>query len=672
MAEADVGSRASFWLRLAATAGMSLVPLLLLRIPLPGVLLGRELLDAETQRNTSLFVLGVAPIASAYVAVELFALLVPKLRQLRSDYPRGRSLLTRATMVLSLVIAGCQAFFIGMALERVQGEEWLVRVDHGFVVGSLVATTALCLFLVRLIDHLGLTSGVLILSLVGQLPGSLNALPSPDPGTRPYRLPLACLLYGLPPLLTWAALRSAGSPNKARYHIPLSSLQPLTASVALLALPRAVSELTGHADPGLSVWLFICNHPLSLLLATAVALSVGLAYLFQRPGKHWYKALAWTLAFVTALLLIDQISAANDWPRLAVQLALFTSLTLDVAGALKLHHRYPDLVCVNEERRPFVMAQLLAAARRDDVVLHATGQAPTTLLRIFGPYACVRFWCKPRDAERARASIAASYANPQTAANPRNGFGSAQAVLAAGASAVVLIASVSYEGGMLLALGNRMPRPRARIEASWIDDQQQSLAVLRDRKLPAGLSLRYDHVGGYEERRKHLLLWLKPGADENFEIALARVEPTLQTLALPAGTRLAWQHDSTAFAIPVSDDESDDLRAQNDVYASYVVRHATLFTTTDVMSVERVVDSEGTSLALLRLSPDAARQLALETRKHLGQRLAISINGRVHSAPVVKSELTAGIIQIRQGALPTAEDSRNYAEALVDELAGVN
>ena len=77
------------------------------------------------------------------------------------------------------------------------------------------------------------------------------------------------------------------------------------------------------------------------------------------------------------------------------------------------------------------------------------------------------------------------------------------------------------------------------------------------------------------------------------------------------------------------------------------------------------------TLLAQRLAPDAAQRLASETTKYPGRRLAISVDGMVRVAPVVNSPLTNGVIQIGQGALPTAEDSRSNADELVRDLSGV-
>jgi hypothetical protein len=78
---------------------------------------------------------------------------------------------------------------------------------------------------------------------------------------------------------------------------------------------------------------------------------------------------------------------------------------MDGLQAFELHAKLPGLVCVWEERRPYAVPALVAAARRAGLSLHSSGMAQTAMVRVFGPYAAISLWAAPAEAEAARALL---------------------------------------------------------------------------------------------------------------------------------------------------------------------------------------------------------------------------------------------------------------------------
>jgi hypothetical protein len=81
---------------------------------------------------------------------------------------------------------------------------------------------------------------------------------------------------------------------------------------------------------------------------------------------------------------------------------MLTALMLDGVQAFKLHLTLPGLVCVWEERRPYAVPGLVAAAEHAGISLRASGLAQTSILRLFGSFAAIGLWCKPAHAAAAR------------------------------------------------------------------------------------------------------------------------------------------------------------------------------------------------------------------------------------------------------------------------------
>ena len=94
------------WRRLATTVALALLPVVGERIRLPSLDGDSAFLrQAPSTATTSVFALGVTPFLSAYLAVEVAALLVPRWRKLRHENPEGRRLLTDLTVQDNLRVA---------------------------------------------------------------------------------------------------------------------------------------------------------------------------------------------------------------------------------------------------------------------------------------------------------------------------------------------------------------------------------------------------------------------------------------------------------------------------------------------------------------------------------------------------------------------------------------
>src|SRR6185436_12919065 len=92
------------------TVGLLCVLPLGRRILAPGVD-AYEVAEQEVPAGlVSVFALGVMPMISAYIAVEVLALTRPKWRALRHAWPDGRAKLERAASTLAILLAAFQAF----------------------------------------------------------------------------------------------------------------------------------------------------------------------------------------------------------------------------------------------------------------------------------------------------------------------------------------------------------------------------------------------------------------------------------------------------------------------------------------------------------------------------------------------------------------------------------
>jgi len=708
------------WRRLATTIALALVPLVGERIPLPGLDRDSALFSHDKSVATSLFALGVAPLLSGYLAVELAALLVPRWRKLRHDNP-GRRKLQRAALVLALVLAAFQAFGVAMMLSSPELVGAGVEVSRPLVLVSLIGATAVLALAARQIDTLGLVSGVVLLYIASEgsrLPGYFEKVELPS---EPSRLVMVIALYALPPFAAWATLR--GSLESAKHEplwlsAPLSSLQPVTSVPALLALPASLSAFQLPLADDVAKWLG-GSHGFELVLGFGVLATLLLALLLQRPKvvlgllrqlgrgnqaapiepgqlRHAFAKALWpTVLLVMTALIADQLAWANGLPALASRSTLLVALLLDGFDALRLHRALPGLVCVAEERRPYAVPELAKAAERAGLTLRATGFGQASLLRVFGPYAAIGLWTHADDAPKVRALLREQLESPRPEVAPSEvdeeermkpsratddsagslspgpwGNGAYGWLQAAAFLMVAALAIASYTPGSgLLALATRLDTVQAELEVVAVNDEHDPLAPIDDAALPAGVAkfseLIRDPNG---QRRSVVYARLVLQGTESLDQALQRLRPWLDTLTLPKNARLAWQPQplEPEGNVPPYDPAHDPEPAP-EAFRSYLVQGAPIFSTPDVGSVELTTSTDGFASTTLRLTRPAADRLRRATHHSDGRRLAIIVDQMVVSAPVVRGEITNGILQISPGGLEPDETSQR-ARALLRKL----
>src|SRR5436305_1553040 len=115
------------------------------RLPLPGIDV-EAMLSLQTGRNLwSVLSLGLTPLITGFILVELFSLLIPPGRRLRRLGVAGRARLNRAALITSLLVAGVQAAGISIWMERMSspyGAPIVGAPGLGFLLLTIVTLTA--------------------------------------------------------------------------------------------------------------------------------------------------------------------------------------------------------------------------------------------------------------------------------------------------------------------------------------------------------------------------------------------------------------------------------------------------------------------------------------------------------------------------------------------------
>jgi preprotein translocase subunit SecY len=148
------------------------------RIPLPGVDMNATLefshaaRSPETAKNVSIMALGLTPLITGFLLVELFALMTSPGRRLRKDGTAGRAKLNRAALMISLLVSAIQAVGISMFLTSVTtpgGAPLVTAPGWGFrllAIATLTAVTAAVFILGNILSGYGIGNGFALLLVV--------------------------------------------------------------------------------------------------------------------------------------------------------------------------------------------------------------------------------------------------------------------------------------------------------------------------------------------------------------------------------------------------------------------------------------------------------------------------------------------------------------------------
>jgi preprotein translocase subunit SecY len=250
--------------RIAITLAMPAALLVLRFIPLPladgaerlpGSMLGLFNLNLGFP-TLHLGMLGVQPILTAMLLVELAALAWPAWRHLRVGGPADRARLGRATRILALLLAAMQAWGIVAFVGSLRGPSLfdpgpppgLARVA---MMAALIAPMYGLWGLVKWIDRRGVMGGFPALVVSGALSGALGSLVTPLLVGGGGRVLLGLVGVGIAGVAAAAAFRPRpAAEGERRLREPVCSAVPITAAASLLMLPATIAMWLPASVPG--------------------------------------------------------------------------------------------------------------------------------------------------------------------------------------------------------------------------------------------------------------------------------------------------------------------------------------------------------------------------------------------------------------------------------------
>lgn len=683
----------------------------------------------ETAANLSVFALGVMAFVEAYFIVELLAMAVPRWRRLRHGNPEGRAKLERAARAFGLVLVAFQAFGLAQSLSALSSSSLagdlstpgLGPISVPIVTATLVGGACIALLVADLVTRQGIVNGLLLLPVIDLVlvmvddARSAHARAAITGLWEPRHTLIAVGVSALVLFAGWAAVRGthdvrAVDPGRepTAYRdarslvvrpivpVPSSTIAPATIAASILMLPATLANLKLPTQ-GIANVLERGDATFTILYVGLIAaLAVGLTRILHRPGEAedlarrlgtsidrasvvaaQNRALVPTLLFFAIVLVAGRASThlpARSVALTSVHGAVIAALALDVVRALRLP---AGLVAVWQERRAVAVPVVRAVLEAQGIETHVSGAATHALLQAFAPYAPVTVHVATAHAERATKILRHLLLGEEAPARETDERGPPRAAPAwSPKKRLVAFAAALLAGCALIGIGSMKRaappgdgRPPPKLELVAVADEEDVVAQVPDAQVPEGIEIRYENVpagtdayGGRQTTRMHYVsVPLRDG--ETIEGAIARGEALAKQILLAPRRRLAWE--------PTSEFDPETNKETISGVRSYVVEDESWISNRDVVAAEPSVSTTNAApdvYIAIELTPEAGERFRKLTAARVNRRIAILLDGRVNSAPVVRQEIGGGRMSLTMGA-GDYEQKVKEAQALARALS---
>jgi preprotein translocase subunit SecY len=672
--------------------------------------MGEQSLLGFATANVGVFAIGVMPFVQAYAVVELVALAVPAMRRLRHGNPEGRAKLDRASRALGLLLAAFQAFGIAVQLRALSSSDFVMTaslppISVPVVTATLVGGACLSMLVADLVTRQGIVNGLLLLPCVsfvlatidGARDGVTRAMTAGTWEPRHWVILVGTAALAL--LAGWAATRGvhdvrandAPAEERTAYRdaralvvtpwvpVPSSSIAPYTIAASILMLPATLMSFNLPLK-GIVATLERGDLPFTIsYVAVMAALVFAFTRLLHRPAEAedlarrlgtqvdrsailaaQNRALVPSLMFFAVLILTTHAAGRVKFLHLSVALLpLASALAIDAARSIRLPSGF---VGVWQERRAAAVPVVRAVLEARGIDTRVTGAATNALFQAFAPYAAVTLHVPSADAERATkilrhlllgedAPEPAPGAPAEDRANRerRAGWTVRTRAIALG---VMLIAGLGLYGLTFKTAPPPPLRTPAKLEVVPVADTTEVFGQVPDDRVPAGIELRRENVStGLDERgarvssqRTFASVTLEQG--ETLDHAIARGDAWVaSTIVLPPRMRVAWE--------PVYDWNEESGTQTLTGARTYVLEGDSWLSNRDVVDAEASIDQRSGMpevYVAITLAEQGGERFRVLTAERINQRIAILLDGRVNSAPVVRTEIGGGRISITMGA----------------------
>ena len=349
----------------------------------------------------SVVALGLRPLISAFVLVELFALAVPRLRPLRHA-PEGRRRLAYVVAATAILLATIQAYFVARYLEALDyaGSEIVALHMRGMITITLVGGTMFLVWLVSVINRRGIGNGYAVLLVAGWLM-------SPNWKGLGEHPPLAFVLAAVAiavvvitvVLLTRVRVGGTPIPLPSSGLVPLSEIGGGAVFIKQLlvlgfAMPMGVAKLIHFMESTIVA-------PIVILVLTTVLWS----WLFTRPAlvrdrlvragyaapdpRTWVSATALSACGLT-VIFVAMFVTRHYVPELGsladpFVVAFAAATLLDLVDEARARTQQP-LVAVWPLHDPMLATVVRDQLTAAEIPHHLQAARLRSMLWVFGPY----------------------------------------------------------------------------------------------------------------------------------------------------------------------------------------------------------------------------------------------------------------------------------------------
>ena len=277
------------WRRLTVTVAAVAIVYAASYVALPGM---EELAPFMSENgwghgSGSVFMLGLMPFLSAFLLVEIVALLVPRWRPLRLSGPIARARLMRATVILGVLLAVLQSRFVASWLAQAMAARALIALpiaapSTGVLALTMAAGVLVLWILAGLVTRHGLGNGISVILFAGVLnvPESLWSMRQAVPDGLGGGGNIALLVVAVCALVvvTSRVLRTrVGGPLGLR--LPTCGIIPVVEAASLPSLSWIIMVAGARTD--VAAWM---PDEIAPRLALVAVLAMAFSLLLSRPG----------------------------------------------------------------------------------------------------------------------------------------------------------------------------------------------------------------------------------------------------------------------------------------------------------------------------------------------------------------------------------------------------
>jgi hypothetical protein len=412
------------WRRIAVTAMAPIILFASTFFVLPGIndveldhIISRGGAGASIM-NVSVFALGVMPIITAYLLVELVALALPRLRWRRHD-PRGRIGLGRAVAAVAVALSLVQGYFIATYLESLSRYGADIVTEHGLrlqllIMVTLAAGTMLLAIVAGMIREHGLGNGYAVLMTSSFLINVVDPYWIEGPENFHHYVTKGTLLGIVGAVGIAVATRALLRWRVEQLRLPTSGLTPVNDTGGLFVVIVTLSSL------GLGELFFDVTYRLNQI-RTSVTWNVIIilasvpvwAWLFARPKiaagitwPAWLRATGLTFVILGGIGLVGIYAMSVDQAAAImtpVSVMVATATLLDIRDDLRARRRalVPVGILHQAQYVPLVERVLDEAG----IAAHFHASHVRALFAFFAPWAPIIVLVPEADAEVARSKV---------------------------------------------------------------------------------------------------------------------------------------------------------------------------------------------------------------------------------------------------------------------------